>query len=186
MVWWLNVIATTTAPHVLLHAGCVGARSAVLLPGVSGAGKSTLTAACVTEGLAYLSDEYAALDRSTGTISPYARPIELDGGLVAASTLGAGIAGPLPPAGIVFPRYDPQASPATTPLDPRSTFLALTGHAANLGQLGGAAVPWLAALAATCPAWEVTYRDGHDAVALVHDLAARPALRCRPRRSWVP
>ena len=32
-----------------------------------------------------------------------------------------------------------------------------------------------AALAATCPAWEVTYRDAHDTVALVHDLAARPA-----------
>ena len=72
VVWWLNVIATTTAPHVLLHAGCVGARSAVLLPGASGAGKSTLTAACVTEGLAYLSDEYAALDRSTGTIESVA------------------------------------------------------------------------------------------------------------------
>lgn len=180
VVWWLNVIATTTAPHVLLHAGCVGDRGAVALPGASGAGKSTLVAACVADGLAYLSDEYAAIDPSTGTVSPYARPIELDRGLVAASTLGAALAGPLAPTGIVFPRYDPHAPPSTVPLEPRATFLALVGHAANLGRRGGEAVPWLAALAETCPAWETTYRDGREAVALVRDLAGRTGVPLRP------
>ena len=77
VVWWLNTVAVSIAPHVLVHAACVGARGAVLLPGASGAGKSTLAAACIGDGIVYLSDEYAALDRTTGRIDPYARPIEL-------------------------------------------------------------------------------------------------------------
>ena len=181
VVWWLNTVAVSIAPHLLVHAACVGARGAVLLPGSSGAGKSTLAAACIGEGIVYLSDEYAALDRTTGRIDPYARPIELARGLVAASSLGATVAtGSMGPAGIVFPRYAPDAPPSSDALAPPAAFLTLLEHAANLGQRRGDAVPWLAALALGCPAWQVTYGDDADAVGLVRDLARRPADALAP------
>jgi len=181
VVWWLNSIAVTRAPHIIVHAACVGDRGAVILPGGSGAGKSTLAAACLSDGIAYLSDEYAALDRHTGTIAPYPRPIELETGLVAASTLGAAVGrDSLAPAGIVFPRYARDGSSSMTCLEPRAIFLALVSHATNLGRLRGDAVPWLAALSLACPGWEATYHDARDAVSLVRDLARRPGEVIEP------
>ena len=182
LVWWLNVVAAETASQLLIHAACVGGPGAVLLPGESGTGKSTLAAACVADGLTYLSDEYAALDRKTGMIVPYPRPLELHGQrLVAASTLGrVSTETPLAPAGIVFPRFQRGAPSTVTALGPGWTFLALVAHAANLGRLGAEAVPWLAALAVGCPAWQATYGDAHDAVGLVHELAKQGPVELRP------
>jgi hypothetical protein len=179
IVWWLNAIAVDHAPQVLVHAGCVGDRSAVLLAGTSGAGKSTLTAACVHDGAAYLSDEYAALDRTRGCVTPYPRPIELDSGLVAASTLGARPAPPLAPVATVFPRYDAAATTSVTELDRRATFVGLVTHTANLERLGGDTLPWLAALAAR-PGYQVTYADASEARHLVRDLTGRAVAPLRP------
>lgn len=181
-VWWLNTVVASTAPQVLVHAACVGARSAVLLPGASGVGKSTLAAACLADGLAYLSDEYAALDLSNGTVVPYAKPLDLNGpGLVAASTLRPGSVGtPLAPGGIVFPRFERNASPAVTALEPGWTFLALVAHATNLTRLGADALPWLAALAVSCSAWQVTYHNADEALQLVRELAEGPGIPLQP------
>ena len=183
VVWWLNVIATTTAPHVLVHAGCVGERGAVLLPGASGAGKSTLVRGVRRRRPRLpLRRVRRARPGRREPSSPYARPIELDGGLVAASTLGAGIAGPLPPAGIVFPRYDPQASPATTPLEPR---VDLPGADRPRGQPRAAGGRGRAvarrARRRRAPRGRSPTATATSTVALVRDLAA-PARRprCRP------
>ena len=109
IVWRLNTIAAATEQHLLVHAGVVGGVGAAILPGRSGAGKSTLVAACVAEGMAYLSDEYAAVDLDRGTVVPYPKPIGLEGErLVASADLGSGSVprAPVATAGIVFPRYE--------------------------------------------------------------------------------
>lgn len=187
-IWWLNALAIEVAPHILIHAACVGSRSAVLIPGPSGAGKSTLAAACVVGGLAYLSDEFAALDRGDGMAWPYARPLEVShAGLIAASTLRPGSVGtPLPPAGIVFPKYQAGASHSLVALDPGWTFLALLTHAPNLRRLGPAAIPWIAALATAVPAWHLTYSDTDDAEHVVSELAAEPGIPLQPAKPVAP
>src|ERR687892_681966 len=101
VIWRLNAIAGESTEHVVLHAACVAGPSggAVLLPGGPGVGKSTLTAASLRAGLSYLSDELAAVDRRTGTITPYAKPLGLSAELlVPASSLGPVAAGPTAPA----------------------------------------------------------------------------------------
>ncbi len=175
VVWWLNTVVAASAPHLLVHAAVVGARSAVLLPGASGAGKSTLAAACIRAGLSNLSDEYP-------------KPLDLGAaGLVAASDLRAGaVVGRLAPGGIVFPRFAPGAPPSRTALTPGGTVLALAAHATNLVRTGGAALPWLAGLARACPAWETTYPAAAGPVALVRDLATAPATPVTPAPVLVP
>jgi hypothetical protein len=62
-----------------IHAGVVaGARGLVAIPGASGAGKTTLVAALVRAGFSYVSDEVLAIDRATGQVTPFARPLALD------------------------------------------------------------------------------------------------------------
>lgn len=184
VVWHLNAIAAEGTGHVLLHAGCVAdeAGGAVLLPGRSGAGKSTLTAACVAAGLAYLSDELAALDPATGTMVPYPKPIGLDGErLVAASALGGGpVAAPTAPTALVFPRYEPGRPLREVPLAPGWALLALVAHAPNLAALGGAGLAWLAGLALACPARQVIHGDAGAVVPLARELAGRAATPLAP------
>ena len=182
VVWRLNAIAAETSHHLVIHAGCVTGERAVLLPGQSGAGKSRLVAGCVTAGLSYLSDEYAVVELEGGSIVPYAKPIGLDGErLVAASHVRPGSVGSSsPPGGIVFPRYEPHAPTTATALDPGRTLIALAAHATNLATVGGAAVPWLAGIAASCPAWQITYGDARDAVAQICEMARAPARVPQP------
>jgi hypothetical protein len=176
VVWRLNHIAAGSLRHLVIHAGCVVDDRAVVLPGRSGAGKSTLVAACVTAGLSYLSDEYAVVDLDAGSIVPYPKPLGLDGErLVAASQLRRGsVGGSRPVGGIVFPRYVAGAPTSVTTLTPALALTALASHSTNLARLGGAALPWLAGIAASCPAWQITYGDATEAVEHVR-AATRPA-----------
>lgn len=75
----LNQLAVAhTAGRLLLHAGAVErAGRAVVIVGPSGRGKSTLTAALVLAGFAYLTDEVAAIDPSSGWIDPFPKPLSL-------------------------------------------------------------------------------------------------------------
>jgi len=183
VVWRLNAIAGESATHVLLHGACVvdPLGGAVLLPGGTGAGKSTLTAACVTAGLTYLSDELAAIDGGAGTITPYTKPLALDGErLVPASSLGPVASMPVAPAALVFPRYDPGARLDEVRLDSAWALLALAAHATNLRLLGGPALAWLAGLALACPARQLTHGDANEAVAAVERAAAGPGRRVEP------
>jgi hypothetical protein len=176
VVWRLNAIAAESTFHVLLHGACVvGPRGgAVLLVGGSGAGKSTLTAACVGAGLAYLSDEVAAIDRRTGLVSPYARPLGIDGGrLVAASSLGSVASAAATPVALVFPRYEPAAEARVVRLDPSWALAALASHATNLTALGGTGLAWLAGLALGCPAYQLTHADAGEATITIAGTAER-------------
>jgi len=182
VVWRLNAIAADTRRYLLIHAGCVADERAVLLPGRSGAGKSTLAAECVVAGMAYLSDEYAAIDLQTGVTVPYAKPLALERErLVASSHLRAGSVGsPVSPAGIAFPCYSPGASLSVTPLDPGSTLLALAAHTTNLANLGGTALRWLAGVATACPSWQISYGDAADAVPTVRNVGRTRPSSIRP------
>ena len=60
---------------ISMHAAAIGNKSGcVLLPGVSGSGKSTLTAALVSKGHAYFSDDLVVLYALTYMPSPSRRP----------------------------------------------------------------------------------------------------------------
>ena len=63
--------------RVFIHAGAVEYEGrALVLPGPSLVGKTTLVAALVSQGAAYLSDEYAVLD-GAGFVHPYPKPLSL-------------------------------------------------------------------------------------------------------------
>jgi hypothetical protein len=189
LVWRLNTIAAESSSHVLLHAACVAPPEGggVLLVGGAGAGKSTLAAALVGGGMAYLSDELAAIDCQAGMVTPYPKPLVLDGDrLVPASSLGEVAAGPVAPAALVFPRYQPEAGTTDVPFDPSWAFLALATHAINLRGLGGTALAWLAGLALACPARQVTHADVRTAVSVIEDNPGGPARRVQPAETLPP
>jgi len=66
---YLTTVHTRT--HYFVHAGCVsrGGR-AVVIAGHSGLGKTTLTTFLVSRGMAFMSDEHAAISRETGMVWP--------------------------------------------------------------------------------------------------------------------
>jgi hypothetical protein len=188
-IWRLNAIAREISGHVMIHGSCVAGPlgGAVVLPGGTGAGKSTLTAACVAAGLAYVTDELVALDRGTGTVAPYPKPLSLQGErLVPASSLGRVAGRPATPSALVFPRYEPGAEVSDVPLDPGWSLLALAAHATNLAALGRTALTWLAGLALTCPARQFTYRDAPQVVAAIERAADAPGRPVEPAEMLPP
>ena len=91
----LNRLAAEHTPgRLLLHAGVIERDGRVaLMSGPSGRGKSTLTAASVSTGAGYLSDELAMVDPVTGAVTPYPKALELDDDAVSRLGLGATSAG---------------------------------------------------------------------------------------------
>jgi hypothetical protein len=72
-------LAVEHSPLLCMHAGVVqGPDGIVAIPGRSGLGKTTLVAALVRGGFGYLSDEALAVDRTTGAVAAFARPLALD------------------------------------------------------------------------------------------------------------
>jgi hypothetical protein len=182
IVWRLNVIAAASREYVVLHGAAVaGPRGAgVLLVGGSGAGKSTLAGACVDAGLAYLSDELAAIDPRTGLLAPYAKPIGLGGErLVPASALGT-VAARATPSALVFPHFQPGSDTRMVQLDHCWALAALAAHATNLAALRGTALAWLAGLALACPAYQLAHGDARGAVAMIQQLASDRARPLEP------
>lgn len=106
-------VAEHAVERVFVHAGAVAiSGKALLLPGRSHTGKTTLTAALLSEGATYLSDEYAVLDHR-GFVHPYPRALSLrrsDGSRrrVTAAELGAATgAGPIEVRGVAVLNYAP-------------------------------------------------------------------------------
>lgn len=110
-------VAEHAEGFIFVHAGCVAVEGlAIVLPGSTMFGKSALTAALIRAGAEYLSDEYAVIG-TDGNAHPYARPLSLRSATdqppqrVAASDLGATVAGGPVPVGLVATlRYDSDAS----------------------------------------------------------------------------
>lgn len=72
-------VSIRSPDKVFIHAGVVAfAGRAIVVPGLSHSGKTSLVAALLRVGAAYLSDEYAVLDRS-GFVHPFAKPLSIRG-----------------------------------------------------------------------------------------------------------
>lgn len=83
MMWLCNqgVIRAIHPGTLALHAGTVARDGrAVVMAAPQEAGKTTLTTALVRRGFDYLSDEAAAIDRSSLAVSAYPKPLTLDRG----------------------------------------------------------------------------------------------------------
>ncbi len=189
--------ADASGEHLLFHAGALDAGGVgVLVPGTSGSGKSTLVAGLARAGLAYLTDELAAFDVSTGHLLPYAKPITIKRGSfgvlralcppAAAPSEGPwpceewqvavgpgthrAIGRPCPPGIVVVPRYDPGATTAISPLSDTEAFFYLGLNAVNLLPHGGAGMAALGQLVARCTCVALSVSDLDVACALVLEL----------------
>ena len=142
-LWDMHALVPKLSRDFLfLHAGAVARdEGALLLPAAMDTGKSTLTAALLTQGFDYLSDELGPVDPITGQIFAFPKRISLDAtslelfpgveerledrvGLSASlreryarpEDFGARIGGPVPARWIVFPTPDREGAPRLTPL----------------------------------------------------------------------
>ncbi len=76
LVAQINIKFVKAYPQHAVHAGVVAWQGkAVCFPGWSGRGKSTMVAACLLEGMAYVSDEALLLDFNSALALPYPKPI---------------------------------------------------------------------------------------------------------------
>lgn len=93
----LTRVAVEHSPLLCLHAGVVsGGSGLVAIPGPSGLGKTTLVAALLRAGFGYVSDEALAVDRTSGRVTAFPRPLALAADVW--PLVGDGV-GAAPPAG---------------------------------------------------------------------------------------
>lgn len=176
IVWEVNQLAWSSGgERVLVHGAAVVVEDrAVLLCGQSGAGKSTLAAALCARGAQYLTDEIVAVDRTTGCVDPYPKPLTLrpeSWSLVPASLFDAptvevqsaryvalAAAHPTRPSIVVLPSVH---DGATTWREPAraDALVALCGHAHDLQRGGAEAFLALAATVASSSCYEAHVRD---------------------------
>lgn len=183
-----------------LHAGAVSrSQQVVVLPAPSGSGKTTLTAALVSAGWDYLSDELAVVERSGSAVQPFARPLsmsreaiglipglgdrvptELDSDRctklqVRPDLLRPGALGsPGSLGAVIFPRYEPGAETHVEPLRRVDALVGLLPNTFNLTRDGGGQ-PLLDTLAALCrraPGYRLVTGNLDEAVVAVEEIAA--------------
>ncbi|HPE70978.1 MAG TPA: hypothetical protein PK018_02240 [Candidatus Competibacter sp.] len=171
-----------------LHAGAVSdGHTALVLPGAGGSGKSTLTAALLTRGYRYLSDDLVPLDYGSGHALPVPVCLNLKAGSVSALVdlypalpkLPAWRSGNrrlrfLPPpafaqrrperaypvAAMVFPQYQPDAASKLQPLDSVAALTRLMASDARFDlPLNPAKIAALCAWIETTPAYAFAYSD---------------------------
>ena len=182
----LNELALDGFNGVAIHAGVVArGRRAMAIPGRSGAGKSTLTAACVAAGFAYVSDEALCLDRLTGDVVPYPRPLMLSA--ASSRLIGISDSPPLAHRGkIAWGPIDLGGETSSLPLHLADVVLAERGAALSLEPASPSDVipellrrsfsgyedrtesfELLARAAIDCRAWRLRYSDAVEAAALL-------------------
>jgi hypothetical protein len=154
LVWHINYrVITRSERHVLLHAAAASTGElGCLLAGRPDAGKTTLAAGLVRAGLAYLTDEAAAIDPQTLLTIPYPKPLSIDPGswslfpsarpdeeamaagyfeghwLSPAAALGGRVSDPVEAALVVFPRYEPGSVTRLQPLRASEALVELVRH----------------------------------------------------------
>ena len=180
----VNRTALALAHAYAVHAGVVAvARGAVAFPGPSGSGKSTLVAACLRQGLGYVSDEALCVNPQTEFVQPYPRPLALDPwsaravGLqpiaderyVTADELGAVTqVEPLPLADCVL--LDRRTGPASLDQVSRNDLLAALLRRSFTGWRNPeAAFELVQRLVSGCGSWRLTYDDPAEAARLIRD-----------------
>jgi hypothetical protein len=188
----VNFNAVASRPDKLvLHAGAVTLGDcSLLLPGPSGAGKSTLTAALVSRGFRYLTDEAAAIEPVSLAIEPYPKPLTLspdslatlghrvvtaaDGGLkqvVASAAFCAGAVGrPAPARLLVFPSYKVGATSTLTPMSRAEAMVTVANCSFNFVDHGGEWMPLLQRLVEACWCGRLTIGNLDEASDLVIQL----------------
>jgi hypothetical protein len=74
--------ALATSACLALHAGgvCSTNGATILLPGDAGAGKTTIVAGLLRQGMEYVTDEAFAVDRDSGDVVPYPKPLSMKAG----------------------------------------------------------------------------------------------------------
>jgi hypothetical protein len=193
LLWDLNRRAVASSSRFLpVHAAAVSfAGKAVLVPGPSGTGKTTLAAGLVKSGCTYLTDEVVAIERSTGEVVPYMKPLAIkEGSRAALSAVGiecvsrldeesepwyvepdqqaaVAVARRCPPGFIVLLRYS-EGAPTTVASLPRSAALvALAQSSFQTLHPGSRGLELLAKVARRCRCLEL--RSG-DLAAACHRL----------------
>ena len=182
----INQRAIASRPNRLtVHAGAVSVRGrAILLPGPSGAGKTTLTAALLSVGCDYLTDEAVSIDLETLEVEPYAKPLSLDADACEALGLEVDewaarrvvppsylrrLATPAPAkaAVIVFPRFEPGARARMKPLGRAEALVELANNSFNFVDHGGEWLGGLARLVGSCRCWRFTTGDAREAARMM-------------------
>lgn len=172
----------------LLHAGAVSdGNTCLVLSGAGGSGKSTLTAALLSRGYRYLSDDLVPLEYGGGHALPVPVCLNLKAGSI---PVLAGLYPDLPKrptwrsgqrqlrflpppafaqrpperpyrvAAIVFPEYRPSAAPGLEPLDPVTTLTRLIRSDTRFDlPLNPAKIAALCAWIEATPAYDLRYGD---------------------------
>ena len=205
--WGVNwCFAQRFNQFVLLHAGALAIDDrAVLMAAVPGSGKSTLSAALMLSGFRLLSDEFGVLQPDTGGLLPMLKPVALKNRSIdvirafsAQARLGPTFAGTRKgdvahlapdeasvaavgraahPALVIFPAYREGAPLTLTPQPPEQAFARLAFNSFNYALLGPVSFHAVAAVAASCPAYELRYGRLEDAVSCLGELLSTARVR---------
>jgi hypothetical protein len=199
----LNGAAIDASRDLVLHAGAVARDGGVTaLAAVSGGGKTTLTAACVSLGWEYVTDEALCL-RPDGTVVPYPKPLTMSSssrtllGLHAARADADGewlttvddLHGHLPGAGglrlaevVLLDRSDDRGSagPELVQLHASDLLTRLLPLSFNHYKRPASSVELLARAALASRAWTLRYTDARAAAALLDDAFAQSSSSDAP------
>ena len=192
-----TAIRVANSTDLLLHAGAIAHTSGVVVfPGPSGSGKSTVTAACVQQGMGYVTDEIVAVDLSSLAVTGLPRPVMLtpwsmrqldiarptqqeDGGPLH-ETKVAVLIDELHGYTVRRPRslthvitLTRAAIPQVRPLSPGQVLETMLRSAFNHYQHGEAAWRACASLAQTCSGWQLAANSPREAARVVGELVTK-------------
>jgi hypothetical protein len=169
-----SFIAERATARTFVHAGVVGWKGkAILLPGRTESGKTTLTAELTRAGAAYLSDEFAVLDRH-GLVHPFPKQLSVR------DTRGSGQIetpveafggrqrrGPMPPGLIVATSYREGAHWRPRRLSHGHAFLELFSHTVSARREPDRAINTLRHVVVQAPALRGVRGEAGEAAALI-------------------
>lgn len=189
-----NQQAIEQSPELIrIHSAAVAVGDrAVILPGPMGAGKSTLAAGLTHRGLGYITDEVVAIDRGSGLVRTYPKPISLGAapdpigsigwepspgaglflgasGVIPARTLGHVDDRAHPVGLVVLPLYVPGAATELVRLPDSEALAAVASHTFHLDRPG--TLDALAGVLAGVPCYHLVSGSLPDAVDAVLDVA---------------
>ena len=197
--------------YLLLHASAVEREGeCVLFSAESGSGKSTLAAGLAYAGWRLLGDEFALIEPRTGLARPFPRPISLKnrsidvmmerapaerfsrrytgapkgtlGYLLPPSDAISRMSEPARPRCVVFPKFQPDSTPAIRRVPVAEAHILLVASSTNYQTLGEAGFRAMANLLDACPAYAITYPSLDAARRLVEQLWQDSGAQAPARR----